>query len=203
MSIGSTTQQLRVNKLLTSIAHGDAKALQGLYAELYPEIKRIAHSRLRQAGGSALLSTTVVANDGFLRLASQHKLTGQSVLEFFAYVGHVLRSVVIDHIRSENAAKRAGEHTHLTLSNIGSHGAHSLGNYDVIDFDLVLEKVKQIDTGLYQTVEMVAFTGMSVDEVAQLKSVTVRTVNRDLAKARALIESLLNGGTVSSPKVNA
>jgi RNA polymerase sigma factor (TIGR02999 family) len=198
MTIGSTTQQLRVNKLLTSIAQGDANALQGLYAELYPEIKRIAHSRLRQAGGSSLLSTTVVANDGFLRLASQHKLTGNSVLEFFAYVGHVLRSVVIDHIRAENAAKRAGEHTHLTLSNIGSQGAHALGNYDVIDFDLVLEKIKQFDRGLYQTVEMVAFTGMSIDEVAHLRGVTVRTVNRDLAKARALIESLLNGNAIKA-----
>ena len=86
------------------------------YADLYPEIKRLAHARLAQSGGVVGLNTTALVHEGFLRLADRRGLHGQSRGQFFAYVGQVLRSVVIDYLRSQGRDKRGGDQVMVTLS---------------------------------------------------------------------------------------
>ena len=59
--------------------------------------------------------------------------------------------------------------------------------------------MREIDLGLYELIEMNAFAGMSLDEIAQLRGVSTRTINRDLSKARALLAELMptNDATVA------
>lgn len=179
-----------ITLMLQRSAAGDAGALQSLYVQLYPEVKRVARARLAQAGGVTGLNTTAVVHEGFLRLADQQGLQGETRGQFFAYVGQVLRSVVIDHIRSEGRDKRGGDQIMVTLSaaeNVAAAG----GGVDLVAIDHALLRMKDIDAGLHQLLEMHVFAGLSITEVAELRGVATRTINRDLVKARALLKELL------------
>lgn len=169
-------------------------ALQELYSLLYPEIKRVARARLAHAGGVTGLNTTALVHEGFLRMAEQEGLNGTTKGQFFAYVGQVLRSVVIDHLRSEGRVKRGGDQVMVTLSSAADVAAAAGSAADLLAVDRALTRMAQLDPALYELLEMQAFAGLTIAEVADLRGVSSRTVNRDLIKARALLQMLLGEG---------
>lgn len=190
-----------ITELLAGTARGDAAALQQLYALLYPEIKRVARLRLAQSGPhgrAAGLDTTALVHEGFLRMADQQGLQGQTRGQFFAYVGRVLRSVVIDHLRSEGRDKRGGDATLVTLSAAQDVAAVQSSAVDLIGLDQALARLRELDEPLYELIEMVGFAGLTIAEVAELRQVSSRSINRELLKARALLQELLGDhpGTV-------
>jgi len=183
-----------VTELLVGTSKGDPEALQKLYALLYPEIKRVARIRLAQSGPNgrmAGLDTTALVHEGFLRMADQQGLQGDTRGQFFAYVGRVLRSVVIDHLRAEGRDKRGGDAVMVTLSAAGDVAAVQSQAVDMIGMDQALERMKALDTGLYELIEMVGFAGLSIAEVAEVRGLSTRSINRELLKARALLQELL------------
>lgn len=165
--------------------------LQSTFAALYPEIKRVAHARLVHSGGVVGLNTTALVHEGFLRLADQQALRGSSRGEFFAYVGQVLRSVVIDYLRAHCRDKRGGEQVMVTLSAAADVHAVQTPAIDLIAMDRALTRMRDIDSDLYELIEAQVFAGLSVEELATLRGVTTRTIHRDVVKARALLSELL------------
>lgn len=163
-----------------------------LYAELYPEIKRVARARLAQAGGVTGLNATALVHEGFMRMAEREGLNGDTRVQFFAYVGKVLRSIVIDFIRARDAEKRGGGDTLLTLSHADSAAAEFLPAYDVVALDRALEQLKAVDLGMYQTAELHFFCGMTIVETAESRGLSSRTINREIVKARALLAEWLD-----------
>ncbi|MEO3690758.1 ECF-type sigma factor [Roseateles paludis] len=180
-----------ITELLAGMARGDAASLQQLYAQLYPEIKRVARMRLAQSGHAAGLNTTALVHEGFLRIAEQQGLQGESRGQFFVYVGRVLRSVVIDQLRAEGRDKRGGDAVVVTLSAAGEVAAAQSEAVDLIGLDQALSRMRELDAGLYELIEMVSFAGLTIAEIAVLRGVATRTVNRDLLKARGLLRELL------------
>ena len=180
-----------VTELLVSTSRGDPEALQQLYALLYPEIKRVARIRLAQSGHAAGLNTTALVHEGFLRMADQQGLQGETRGQFFAYVGRVLRSVVIDHLRGEGRDKRGGDAVMVTLSAATDVAGAGSPAVDMIGLDRALTRMQTLDRALYELIEMVGFAGLTIAEVAELRGQSTRTVNRDLLKARALLQELL------------
>lgn len=180
-----------ITELLLRSQAGQGEALQELYARLYPEIKRVARGRLAHAGGVTGLNTTALVHEGFMRIAQQEGLQGPTRGQFFAYVGHVLRSVVIDHLRTEGRAKRGGDQVMVTLSAAADVPAVQSAASDLVALDRALERMRDLDAALYELLEMTAFAGLTIAEVAEQRGVSTRTVNRDLIKARALLQVLL------------
>lgn len=180
--------------LLQRSQQGSAAALQELYARLYPEIKRVARARLANAGGLPGLNTTALVHEGFLRMAEQEGLQGASRGQFFAYVGRVLRSVVIDHLRAEGRDKRGGDQLMVTLSQAEHVPSASGSAADLLAIDRALTRMAELDPALHELLEMLTFAGLGTAEVAALRGVSERTVNRDLLKARALLATLLGEG---------
>ena len=168
-------------QLFQLAASGDTDAVSALYAELYPEIKRVARARLAQAGGVTGLNATALVHEGFMRR-----------VQFFAYVGKVLRSIVIDFIRARDAEKRGGGATLLTLSHADSAAESLLPTVDVIALDRALERLKAVDVGMYQTAELHFFCGMTIVETSEARGISTRTVNREITKARALLAEWLD-----------
>lgn len=169
----------------------DPAPFQDLYTRLYPEIKRVARARLAQSGGVPGLNTTALVHEGFLRLADQEGLTGATRGQFFAYVGQVLRSVVIDHLRGEGRDKRGGGQLMVTLSAAEDVTAGGGDASDLLALDRALQLMAGVDRGLYELLEMVSFAGLTIAEVAVHRGTSTRSVNRDLIKARALLRALL------------
>lgn len=184
-----------ITQLLQRSRSGDPQALQQLYAELYPEIKRLAHARLQDSGrGGALagLNTTGLAHEGFLRIAEQAGLRGESRAQFFAYVGQVLRSVLIDTLRAAQRDKRGGaDAVWVTVSAAEALPGPSDAPLDLLAVNEALARLQRVEPALAELLDLVGFAGLEPAEVAELRGVNVRTVQRDLAKARAFLAEML------------
>jgi len=187
---GSVPTATPLSELLVKRGQGDATASASLYALLYPDIKRIARSRLYEVGGITSFNTTALVNEGFLRIAGRDDLSLESRGQFFAYVGKVSRSVVLDYLRDEHAQKRGANHVHVTLSQAESIAGS--GRDDWYALDAAMEELQKIDLALYELVELRYFVGMTSSEIAKLRDRTPRTIERDWVKAKNFLEEIIN-----------
>ena len=156
---------------------------------LYAELKLLARARLRRAAGPALLNTTALVHEGFLRfeqsgLAPEFASRGH----FLAYAAKVMRSVLVDLAREQQAERRGGGQAPLTLAT-GALDSHA--EPDVTAVHEALLALEQLEPRLAHVVEMRYFAGLSEAEIAPLLGLTERTVRRDWVKARALLRSML------------
>ena len=160
-----------------------------LFSLLYTELKRMAHGQLYKSGGQAELDTTSLVHESWLRCAEKGWIDGADRAVFFGYVGRVMRSVVVDHIRSRQAQKRGGEVVCVTLTT-GIEG-EVIADERVLQIDHALDSLERLAPQFSQLVEMRYFAGLSVREVAELRHVSSRTVEREWEKARAFLYQLM------------
>jgi RNA polymerase sigma factor (TIGR02999 family) len=165
-----------------------------LFNDLYPELKRVARSRLRTVGGRTLLDTTMLVHDAYARLAQSSRAQFASDGQFLAYCGQVMRSVIIDLARERLAARRGGGERDLELNTeiMQSALAASDDSFDVLRIHDALAQLKELDARLERIVEMRYFAGLSEPEIAQALGLSVRTVSRDWERARALLRAMLS-----------
>ncbi len=175
---------------LASVHAGSAHATGPLFEQVYAELKRLAHSRLRGSSGLMDLDTTALVHESFLLLTERGHLRAADRPAFFCYVGRVMRSVVIDHVRSQQAAKRGGDFAIITLTT-GVESEPALDDERLLAMDAALDALERVAPDYHRLVEMRYFAGLSIREVAEIRSTSTRTVEREWEKARAFLHQLM------------
>lgn len=169
-----------ITQLLTALAAGDHAARDRLYTVLYPELKRLARSHL--AGHAPMtLEPAALIHEVWLKSAGSEAALHRA--QFFAHASKVMRSVIVDHVRSRQADKRGGG-AQVTLS---TTALEQLAPPDVLRLDDVLQMLERADGRAHQVVEMRFFGGLELEEIAELLGVSVPTIKRDWRKARAFL----------------
>jgi RNA polymerase sigma factor (TIGR02999 family) len=169
---------------------GDAAALKGVFEIAYQDLRDVARSRLRKGSPHALLGTTALVHEAYLRFAQAGRLRVEDRQHFLKYASHVMRSVIVDFVRERIAQRRGGDVPHVALNSeiISSEAG---GEREILQVHDALDELAQHDARLVEVVEMRYFAGMTEAEIAAVLDVTVRTVRRDWQKARLfLAESL-------------
>src|ERR1700682_5000297 len=95
--------------LLNRVHAGDSMARDALFAAAYTELHRLAQARLRAGGRNAVLDTTCLVHESYLRFVSVGELHPEDRRTFFGYASRVMRSVIVDMIRERLAKKRGGD----------------------------------------------------------------------------------------------
>jgi RNA polymerase sigma factor (TIGR02999 family) len=175
-----------ITEMLAAASNGDSVAIGQLYALLYPELREQAHKRVRGLTGVAVLDTTSLVHESYLRLMQAGKIGVEDRGHFLAYAAHVMRSVVIDYIRRAGALRRGGKHLHVTLNSSIIDSAESPAD-EIMKLNEFLDELAAVDGRLVSVVEMRYFAALENDEIAQSLGVTERTVRRDLEKVRLLL----------------
>jgi len=175
-----------ITRLLQQAAVGDRAALDAVYASLYPELKRIARSRLRQQGRADGINTTLLVHESFVRLVGARGLRLEDRRHFFAYAAKTMRNIIIDSAREHLAERRGGGAEHVTLGDAEVAGVADTGTSDqLVRVNDALHELETVDPELAELVEMRYFGGYSEAEIAELHGVAERTVRRRWDKARA------------------
>ena len=174
---------------LLAVDGRDASELDKAFAAYYPELKKIAHARLRGSGLNGAMQTTALVHDSYLKLASGPGISFGDRLQFFAYSSRVLRSIVVDLVREQRALRRGGDADIVTLDTAAGEGVPA--SVDIETVNDALEDLAKLDPSLARLVEMRFFGGMTEDEIAGALGISVRTVSREWQKARALLLTLV------------
>lgn len=176
--------------LLKSAREGDTTAHDALFKLVYAELRKLARIRLARASTPVTgLDAPSLVNEAYLRLTRLEDLPGENRRAFFSYAASVMRSVIIDHVRERNAAKRGDGLTRVTLNTRDLGGGVQAPEIGALDD--ALRDLQRVDERCHRVVEMRFFAGMSVEEIADVLEVSVATVGRDWDKARAFLYRVL------------
>jgi RNA polymerase sigma factor (TIGR02999 family) len=166
-------------------------------AALYSELRAIAHRHMVNERSSHTLQTTALVHEAYLRLST--KFSWPSRTEFLAGASHIMRQILIDHARARTQLKRGGNDLRITLDEM-QIAVEWNDEVDVIAIDTALSKLEQLDPRQGRIVEMRFFSGMSVEEVADVLDVAPKTVHRDWAMARAWLRRELGSAQQADTK---
>jgi len=169
------SQDVSLTQWIRRAADGEPGAVDHLFAQLYPELRRIAHARLYVGGGQGFLSTTELVHESFIRFTRARTLELTDRKHFFTYAATVMRNVIVD-LAHEHLAERRG----------GGHPA-AAGDETLLKIHEALSELEAMDPQLARIVEMQYFAGYSQTEIAELTESSERTVRRQWDKARAFL----------------
>lgn len=190
--MGSTN----VTKLLAASGKGDDVAATKLMPLVYDELRRLAAQYLhQQCGADITLQATAIVHEAFLRLVRQDHCDEQSRTHFFATAALAMRHVLIDHLRRNQAAKRGGGTTPLTLIECGVESEGTTSTHDLIALNETLERLAELSPRAARVVDLRVFGGMANEEIAVVLGVCERTVKEDWRIARAWLKAELKRGT--------
>jgi RNA polymerase sigma factor (TIGR02999 family) len=179
---------LPLTQLLQRAATGDRGALDDVFAALYPDLRRIAHARLRAQGGVPHLETTALVHESFLRLVDASALVLADRKHFFTYSAKTMRNIIIDFAREQLAERRGGGEIPLRLdTQLANELRAGDGEATLVRVNDALLALEAVDPELANVVEMRYFAGYSEQEVAELLGTSERTVRRQWDKARAFL----------------
>jgi len=184
--------QSHVTGLLIDLRAGSEDATEHIFAAVYDELRSIAHRLLAAEHANPTLSTTGLVHEAYLRLVDLSRASWQDKAHFCAIAARAMRRILVDHARKRTAQKRGGRQTPLSLDE--GRVAVKQQAALLIALDEALDRLSDLDHRLANVVEARFFGGMTEKEIAEVHSVSIRTVRRDWVKARAWLYSELKTG---------
>jgi RNA polymerase sigma factor (TIGR02999 family) len=172
-----------VTELLQAWSSGDTRARDALVPLVYQELRRQAAAQLRRERRGHTLQPTALVHEAYLRLVNQHSTVWQNRAQFFAVSSQIMRRILVDRARAHSMAKRSGRWTRVTLDE--SAKVAQPVDVDVLDLDAALTRLAAFDTRKSQIAEHRFFSGLSLDEAAEVIGISRATAERDWQAARA------------------
>jgi RNA polymerase sigma factor (TIGR02999 family) len=194
MGDGQQEQQAgEVTRLLKAWAGGDAGALEDLWPKVYEDLKQLARRQLSRERSDHTLQRTALVNEAFIRLSGQRSVEWLNREQFLSLASKIMRRVLVDYARQRGAQRRGSGAERLSLSDTQAalevdHAQASTfddDSVDVVAIDTALHKLEQIDAPQSRIVELRYFGGLTLEETADVAGVSVATVKREWAMARA------------------
>lgn len=182
-----------VRELIAGAETGDPAAADQLFSLLYAELHGLAERALRREGSRLTLGTTTLLHEAYLNLVDREGPVFPDRARFLGYAARAMRGLVIDYARRRGAIKR-GRQFEVTLD--AEQRTPASGWEGVAELERLadaLEELATIDRALTELVDLHFFCGYTFGEIAALRDVSERTVQRDWRKARALLHRSLIG----------
>ena len=169
---------------------GDSDAEAEVVAAVYPELRRLARRYLSSERRAHTLQTTELIHEAWLRLFGTSAVSVQNRNHLIALMATQMRRALVDYARHRNAAKGPGAtiRVSLTDTDVGS----TRPDEDVLAIDDALQALETIDRRASKVVELRFFGGLNEDEAAGALGVSISTLKRDWAFARAWLYNRLS-----------
>jgi RNA polymerase sigma factor (TIGR02999 family) len=171
---------------------GDPDAQRRLFTTLYDELRQIAQRELKRSGGMLTLSATTLLHETYLKISHRRDVQFPDRAHFMAYASRAMRSLVIDSARSRLTLKSGAGFEFTALPTEIPEQLPDCGELERLSD--AIEALALLDPALAQVVDLKFFCGLSFVDIAALRGVSVRTVERDWEKARILLHRSLREG---------
>ena len=174
--------------LVDQAEQGEAEAKERLFAALYSELHRLAERQLRRQAGVGISPTTLLHETYVSLSRSQAAFPDRE--RFLGYAARAMRSLIVDFARANGAQRRGGQFyiTHLDTSVENRANPRDSDDPALEALASALDELAVHDPRLAEVVDLKYFGGLSLLEIAALRGVSERTVQRDWDKARMFLQ---------------
>jgi len=148
-----------VTQLLAQLRAGERDAESKLIPLVYAELRRLAAHYLRGERADHTLQPTALVHEAYLRLTKLHDVDWQSRSHFFATAATVMRRILVDHARAQNANKREGCRDAVSLEE--ALVVSPAKSAQLIALDDALNRLARLDLRRSKIVELRFFGGLS------------------------------------------
>jgi RNA polymerase sigma-70 factor, ECF subfamily len=186
-----------LTQLLRATANGDRSHLDALMAAIYQDLHRLARKHMKAERDDHTLQPTALVHEAYMRLINQHSTDWKDRIHFFAVASRIIRRILVDHAREHRAAKRGGDMQQIPIEEVNA--VIGPPGIDLLTLDEALNELAEIDSQQAKIVELRYFSGLTVEEVAELLSIGKRSVDREWQCAKAWLFCRLSDSAAREP----
>jgi RNA polymerase sigma factor (TIGR02999 family) len=172
-----------ITLLLNRKTGEDATSHDRLAELLFPDLKRIAISRMRGERSDHTLQATALVNELYLHLLRQSGTQWTDRSHFLLAASQAMHRLLVDHARAKRARKRGGTWLRMPLDEVGDKYA-GFDSLQVLEVDELLARLAKNEPRMASVVELKFFGGLTFSEIGDVLAVDERTAKRDWALAR-------------------
>ncbi len=188
-----------VTRILSAIRNGDAQAAKELLPLVYEELRRLAAFKMAHEPPGQTLQATALVHEAWLRLGGQENQAWNGRSHFFGAAAEAMRRILIDNARRKRTLRHGGGQQRMDVQEMEI--AAAVKDDDLLEVNAALERFAAQDKQKAELVKLRYFTGLTIDEAAEILGVSAPTAKRWWAYARAWlhkeIEDQKNGRRLS------
>ena len=171
-----------ISRLIGAADKGDVGAADTLFSALYSELHRLAKRALAHEGAAMSLGASTLLHEAYLDMAAREGTAFPDRARFMGYAARVMRNLIIDHARERHAQKRGGLFEITSLDTDAMEQA--VDHLELAHISEALDELAKVEPGLAEIIDLKFFCGFSFAEIAAMRKVSERTVQRNWETAR-------------------
>lgn len=171
-----STDRPEITQLLNRAAQGDADAVRDVFPAIYRELRALAAGKLshRPAGGT--VQTTALVHEAYLRIVDRNRDGWESVRHFYFTAARAMRDILVEEARRKARVKHGGGRVAVPLEEITL--TLDAPPEDVLALDAAMTRLEKEDPEGHKLVMLRFYTGLTMDEAAEVLATSVRTAER-------------------------
>jgi RNA polymerase sigma factor (TIGR02999 family) len=170
-----------LESLMTAAERGDAVASEKLFVALYSELHRMAKRELARRSGFVTLGATTLLHQAYIEIAGKDGAAFPDQARFMAYAARVMRGLIIDYARNRHAQKRGGQ---FEITSLDTNAESAVDDRKLVQVSEAIDELAKAEPLLAEIVDLRFFCGFTFAEIAGMKNMSERTVQRQWEKAR-------------------
>ena len=181
---------------------GDERvAADALFGTLYAELHRLARRELHRRGPIGGLGATTLLHEAYLSISSREGTNFADQARFMAYAARVMRGLIIDDVRRRRSEKRGGL---FDITSLGTHHSDSaITPQSLLLISDALDELAAVEPDLAEIVDLKFFCGFSFAEIAAMRGVSERTIQRNWEKGRLYLHYAIGSAGRTATSANA
>jgi RNA polymerase sigma factor (TIGR02999 family) len=179
----SGTPDQGITAMLDALEQGDVQATEGLFPVVYAELSRMAAWKMAGEVPGQTLQPTALVHEAWLRLFGGKKPQWKNRAHFFAAAGEAMRRILVESARRKKRLKRGGQMQRVELDEVNLPSP--MPDEDLLALDEALNRLEKADPRAGEVVKLCYFVGLTQEQAAKELGVSLSTVERTWAFARA------------------
>jgi len=176
-------QNQNITKMLNDISPGNDIAVNRVLPLVYNELRNISSKYLNLEYRKHTLQPTELVHEAYLKLIGNQELSWQSRAHFYGIAAKSMRQILVDYARKRKSKKRGSGKTNLSLDKVMMAVVES--DDQILELDEALVKLENYEERSSKIVELRYFSGLSIEETAEVLNISPATVKRDWSFAKA------------------
>lgn len=187
--------EIPLSNLMLSTDRGGGQPSEALFGALYRELRGVARRELARSGPVGSLGATSLIHEAYLDIARREGMAFPDRARFLTYAARVMRGLIIDGLRRRQTWKRGSGFEITSLDGRDMGDAIPAGEAEDIErLGQALDELAAVEPEIAHVVDLKFFCGFTFTEIANLRGVSERTVQRHWDKARIYLRHALRSG---------